>query len=161
MLGYLFKNLLLFAELTLQKWVLVLDYLRASEDYNFQDRPSLRERQGPGFTRSYVYVSFCTGQTLVSRLVVPTFWSFSSVSQTLSKIGCQVAGQFIGGVVHVSCDAGHSLIQASRVHATGHTCTSPLRFSNTPSCSPVSSVVLVPVSCGILNGTAQVDFEVL
>ena len=34
--------------------VLLLD-LGASEDYIFQDRPFLRERQGPGYARSYAY----------------------------------------------------------------------------------------------------------
>ena len=39
---------------------------------------------------------------------------------SLGKIGCQEAEPFVGGVFHVCCDGGHSLIQASRVHATGY-----------------------------------------
>ena len=63
----------------------------------------------------------------------------------------------------VCCYGGHSLIQTSRVHVQGtmhiiRIVRGPLGSPYTPTCALVSYVVLVSVSSGILNGTAQVDF---
>jgi len=88
--------------------------------------------------------------------------SFSSPSNGVAT----PAHASFAGLVHVSCDAGHSLTQASQVREAAYTCTSSgvydivspqgVEISNTPTC--------YPVSCGVpptvLNATADRTSEV-
>ena len=104
----------------------------------------------------------------------------SNVSWTLSDCGPITCGSFsspanditsptsafVDGVVHVSCDSGHSLTQTSYVHEIAYTCTSSgsyvvsasqgVEISNTPTCYPVSCGVPPSVLNAIVDRTTAV-----
>lgn len=93
-----------------------------------------------------------------------TCGSFSSPANGVAS----PTSAFVGGVVHVSCDSGHSLTQASYVHEIAYTCTSSgsyvvsasqgVEISNTPTCYPVSCGVPPSVLNATVDRTTEVTF---
>ena len=89
-----------------------------------------------------------------------------AVSRHLPMLLRRPQPRFVDGIVHVSCDSGHSLTQTPYVHEIAYTCTSfgshvvsasqGVEISNTPTCHPVSCGVPPSVLNAIVDRTTAV-----
>ena len=113
-------------------------------------------------TRRSVRLVRAMGSETLSDCRPITCGSFSSPANDVTS----PTSAFVNGVVHVSCDSGHSLTETSYVHEKAYTCTSSgshvvsasqgVEISNTPACYPVSCGVPPSVLNAIVDRTTAV-----